>query len=121
MDHVWASTIGAGDPVRRAPSEEFALPSRGEAIVALRLALEAQAGPLLVTGEAGVGKTWLWRRLMAELPVSWRRAVVDVSPALDPAALYHLIGHGLGLPVAGVAAGARLALAESLREATADG
>src|SRR5262245_13903015 len=81
MDRVWASTDGAGDLARRPATDELALPSRGEAIVALRPVLEAQVGPVLVTGEAGVGKTWLWRRLQAEMLPSWRWAVVDVPPA----------------------------------------
>ena len=52
---------------------------------------EAQAGPVLVTGEAGVGKTWLWRRLQAEMPRSWRWVVVDLPPALDSASLSRLM------------------------------
>src|SRR3954462_7348133 len=98
MDRIRAITSEATAPARRSPSDDFALPSRGEAIIALRPAIEAQAGPLLVTGEPGVGKTWLWRRLHAETPHSWRWTVVDVPPSIDPATFYHLIGHGLGLP-----------------------
>jgi type II secretory pathway predicted ATPase ExeA len=121
MERLWAGTSGTDDQERRSPAEEFALPSRGEAIVALRPVLEAQAGPVLVTGEAGVGKTWLWRRLQAEMPLSWRWVVVDVPPAIDATALYPLIGHGLGLPARRVVWGDRLVLADFLLEATADG
>lgn len=121
MDRVWAGTNGASDLSRRSPSEDFALPSRGEAIVAVRPAIEAQVGPVLMTGEAGVGKTWLWRRLQSEMSPNWRWSVLDVPPVIDPAALYHLIGHGLGLPASAVADEARLALADFLREANADG
>jgi general secretion pathway protein A len=123
MDRIWASMDGTGGLPRRTSAEDFALPSRGEAIVALRPALDAQAGPILVTGEAGVGKTWLCRRLVADLPPPWRSVLVDVPPAIDPATLYNLIGHRLGL-AASQGAGAdqaRLALANFLREAMADG
>src|SRR2546428_5128991 len=42
------------------------------------------------------------------------RSVVDVPPTIDPTAFYHLIGHGIGLPPAGVEDEARLALADFL-------
>jgi general secretion pathway protein A len=106
---------------RRAAGEEVALPSRAEALDALRSALKAQAGPVLVTGEPGVGKTWLYRRLLAELPPPWRSVIVDVPPEVDPRTLCNLIAHRLGLTATGPADAARLALADFLGEATADG
>jgi general secretion pathway protein A len=121
MDLIWADTDANRDRVRRAPADVFALPSRAAAIVALRPALEAQAGPVLVTGEAGVGKTWLWRRLLAEMPPPWRWLVVDIPPEVDPEGFYRLIGHSLGLPAPTSADRARLALSDFLRESTADG
>src|SRR4051812_26548365 len=67
MDRILASNEGTGsgrgDLTRRPATEDFALPSRGDALVTLRPALEGHVGPVLVTGEPGVGKSWLWRRL----------------------------------------------------------
>jgi type II secretory pathway predicted ATPase ExeA len=112
---------GPGGLTHRDRADEFALPSRGAAISALRAALELRAGPVLLTGEAGVGKTWLWRRLEAEMPGSWRWVVVDVPPAIEPSTLYLLIGHGFGLPDRGIREGTRMALSDFLREASAEG
>jgi general secretion pathway protein A len=118
-DRIWASRDATGDSSGRTSAEDFALPSRGDALAALRPALEAQTGPLLVTGEPGVGKTWLCRRLQAEMPVAWRWALVDLPPALEPSAFYPLIAHRLGLADSG--GSARLTLSDFLRETTADG
>ena len=46
----------------------------------------------LLTGEPGTGKTWLWRRLVQELPTSWRWLSVDMSEALDGLEFLRLIG-----------------------------
>jgi type II secretory pathway predicted ATPase ExeA len=129
MDRNWPGRDGSGGleldwnpaPARPSPAESVALPSRGEAIVVLRLALEGKLGPALITGEPGVGKTWLWRRLQAEMPLPWRWRGVDVPPSIDPGGLYSLIGHGLGLPPTRHEARARLALADFFREAAAEG
>src|SRR5262249_813121 len=126
MERIWASTDGAGDLSHRMPADDLALPSRGDALAVLRPAIEAQGGPVLVTGEPGVGKPWVWRRLQAEMGRPWRWLAVDVPPGIDPPALYRLIGHGLGIPAPVVGArchgdeGDRLALADFLREAADD-
>ncbi len=87
----------------------------------MRAAIEARTGPVLLTGEAGVGKTWLWHRLRSEMPGSWRWVSVDLSPANDPAEFYRLIGYGLGLSGADRPDASRLALAEFLQEGAVDG
>ena len=121
MDRVWSATRDGRDPAVGHPSEEFTLASRGDALVRMRAAIEARIGPVLLTGEAGVGKTWLWRRLRSQMPSSWRWACVDLSPANVPAEFYRLIGYGLGLSGADRPDASRLELAEFLHESSADG
>src|SRR3954468_16437326 len=119
MERVWA--LPKDDRERhlsaRALSEAFVLPSRAAALASLRAALEAQEGPALVTGEAGVGKTWLWRRLRADRPTSWQWVDVELSPADAPADFYRAIGHALGLIGDGAAPPTRFELADHLAEA----
>jgi general secretion pathway protein A len=119
MDRVWSNpwdeTERSGDP-----SESFQLPSRCAAVAAMRPALRSKSGPVLLTGDAGVGKTWLWRRLHDEMPPSWRWVLVDVSPASGPAEFYRLLGRRLGWDAPAEAGLARLALADFLRESEAD-
>ncbi|MDR3634561.1 MAG: ATP-binding protein [Isosphaeraceae bacterium] len=76
---------------------EVLLPTRAAALEGVRTGLLAQEGPVLITGEAGVGKTWLSRRLQAELAYPWRWARADLTPATDPVELLRAIGRGLGL------------------------
>jgi general secretion pathway protein A len=75
---------------------------------------------VLVTGEPGTGKTWLWRRLMKELPASWRSVSIDMSEAFDPLEFLRLIGHGLGIAVDGGIGTARLSVASALMDEWAD-
>jgi type II secretory pathway predicted ATPase ExeA len=104
-------------------SVDFVLPSRFAAIESVRAAFEAQAGPVLLTGDAGVGKTWLCRRLAAELPGAWRWNTVDLTPSLGPAGFYRLVLRGLGLAAtaAGETATARGELEDALFDAAVDG
>lgn len=119
MDRVWSNpwdeTERIGDP-----SESFLLPSRCAAAAALRPALRSQAGPVVLTGDAGVGKSWLWRRLHAEMPPAWRWVSLDVSPASGPAEFYRLLGRRLGWEAPAEPGLARMALADFLRESEAD-
>ncbi|WP_254054120.1 ExeA family protein [Singulisphaera sp. GP187] len=129
-----STTIGKGitmDQDRAKPWEQsgrvgdlpagFTLPSRVAALNALVPALRSQSGLVLVSGDAGVGKTWLRGRIQAELPTHWREISIDPSPANDPAEFYRLIGYALGLQEARGLAAARLELTDFLKENAADG
>lgn len=95
------------------------LPSRRSALLACRAAV-GEGGPLLLTGAAGVGKTWLARSLAAELPLAW--VFVDTATAMTPSDLLRSIALGLGQAVGELSAGsARIVLAEALALASADG
>jgi type II secretory pathway predicted ATPase ExeA len=80
-------------------------------------------GPILVTGDAGVGKTWLWRRIEADAPPGRRWIAVDLTPSDDPADFYRLIAHELGLVEAATnpPAASRVALVDFLAGREADG
>lgn len=102
---------------------EFVLPSRAAAIDALRGGLEAQAGPVLLTGDPGVGKSWVCRLLREQLPCGWRWGVVDLTPSLGPAGLYRLILRGFGLGASATAdpAAGRADLEDAMLGAATDG
>jgi general secretion pathway protein A len=106
---------------RGIPSQEYVLPSRAAALAAIRAAIESQADPILVTGESGVGKTWLWRRVAGELPAGWRCLGIDVTPSTTPADLFHAIHYRLGLDGPVPRIGTRLVLEDFLQERTSDG
>lgn len=120
MDQDWAKPWEESGRVGDLPAG-FTLPSRVAALNALVPALRSQSGLVLVTGDAGVGKTWLRSRLQSELPSDWRGISVDLSPANGPAEFYQLIGHSLGLLEAKGIAAARLELADFLKENAANG
>ncbi len=101
---------------------EHLLPSRRQALHTLRSALLAKGnGPVLLTGEPGTGKSWLYRRLIEELPASWRAISVAMSEALDTLDFLRLVGHGLGVQVAQRVSSARMALSSTLRDESASG
>ncbi len=87
----------------------------------LRDALEAGGGPVLVTGDAGVGKTWLCRQARDAMPAPWRWAVVDLSPATSPTVFHRMVSHALGLGAPDGPVATRLDLEDYLLEAAADG
>lgn len=121
MDRIWGTPWDDREQNHGDPAGAFVLDSRSVAIAALRGALAAKAGPLLVTGEAGVGKTWLWKRMRAEMPANWRWAGIDLSPATGPGDIDVLLGRALGLLRPDTPAGPRLEIAEFLEEASANG
>lgn len=70
------------------------LPSRQAALEALRSGM--RSGPVLLTGEAGAGKTWLADRLVQEADdLAW--VAIDLAPDATPADLYADLGQALGL------------------------
>jgi type II secretory pathway predicted ATPase ExeA len=121
MERDWATAWDDRDREGARPSDDFALPSRAVALRTLRDALEAGGGPVLVTGEAGVGKTWLCRQARDAMPAPWRWAVVDLSPATTPGVFYRAIGHAIGLEAPDGPVATRLDLGDFLLEAAADG
>ena len=103
------------------PSDDFVFPSRAEALAFLDAAVDVQEGPVLFTGETGMGKTWLCRKLLAQKPFPWRWVAVDLSPAIGATELYHLILHGMGLEARGGPASARVRIEDALADAASNG
>ncbi len=114
---MYRPDAGARGPGRAADARDrFVLPSRRPALDMVRDALDA--GPVLLTGEAGVGKTWLWRRLADDDAPGRSWVEVDLTPADDPASFLRMVGHGLGLAGPG---SSRTDLGDLLAEFAADG
>jgi general secretion pathway protein A len=78
-------------------------------------------GPILLTGEAGTGKTWLCRQLEAAAPAQVRWITVDLTPVNSPADLYRLISHEIGLGDLCDQNAGRVGLIDFLVERQADG
>ena len=101
MDRPTTRREADADGSRVDPPGALVLPSRRPALDLCRLALSAHErdgsapGPVLVTGEAGAGKTWLWRQMEPEAAGRWFG--VDLTPTNDPRDFYRLIAHELGL------------------------
>jgi general secretion pathway protein A len=82
---------------------------------------DGEASPMLLTGEAGAGKTWLARRFATELPAPWRAATVDLGAAMNARDLLNLIGHSLGISLGNRLGAARLACQDALEDEAAEG
>ena len=121
MDHSLAANQGALALSSRRLEPEFLLPTRVEALKALHSTLTSQAGPALLTGEPGTGKTWLCRRLRVDTPQNWRWATIDLSAAVSPVEFHILILHALSVSADSRLASLRATLADALQEASADG
>jgi type II secretory pathway predicted ATPase ExeA len=125
MDRTGAVTRGIPGRERGSgvPTAQFILPSRAAVLAALVSGLESPSGPVLLTGDTGVGKSWLGRRLRDQMVAPWNWATVDVSPTLSPPGLYRLLLRSLGLAPCDMSdvAAAQVALEDALNEASADG
>jgi type II secretory pathway predicted ATPase ExeA len=106
----------------RAGFQDLAAFSRRAALETIQGAVRTNgSGPVLLTGEPGAGKTWLWQRMVQDLPAPWHWVCVDVSPALDAVEFLRLIGHGLGIAVPDRLGAARVSLAGALLDEAHDG
>jgi len=101
------------------PRDAFVPPSRRLALEICRATLEA--GPILLTGDAGAGKTWLWRRLAAENGRPRRWLGVDSTPSEGPDDFYRLIAREIGLAPTGPSRTTRAEIADFLADRHADG
>ena len=117
----------AGRGIRNARGADLpralTLPSRAAALDALRAGLDAQAGPVLLTGEAGVGKSWVCERLREGPGRRWLWAAVDLTPAVEPEGFYRLLLRALAVE-AGAASDVvtgRAAVEDALPEENAAG
>ncbi|WZO96382.1 ATP-binding protein [Isosphaeraceae bacterium EP7] len=103
------------------PPGDFILPSRAAALDACRAAGEERLGPLLLTGAAGVGKSWLWRRMARGFPSFFGVISVDLAPSDTPADLLRAILHALGVDSKVSGGCSRLELHEELSRRSEDG
>jgi type II secretory pathway predicted ATPase ExeA len=110
--------------LRPLPHEAFVLPSRRSALDLCRGLVGSDAsglGTILLTGDAGVGKTWLCRLLEAEAASGSGWIGIDLTPANTPGDFYRLIAHELGFAESCDAAPGRIELIDFLSERQADG
>jgi len=97
MDRELAPKIDMAGPTRHDLPDLDLLPSRCAGRDAIRAALLKGQGPILLTGDPGVGKTALLRCLEAEQSLVSRWNKIEISPSTDAARFYTLIRHGFGL------------------------
>lgn len=123
MERDWTAAQGEGDAgrIEPAPARAFVLPSRARALAACEAALGTGGGFVLLTGEPGIGKTWLWR-LLAERERGARRWLgIDPAQRAEDSEVDRDLAHALGLDATGPALMIRLAVAGHLEEESAEG
>ncbi|WP_169977195.1 AAA family ATPase [Tautonia rosea] len=97
------------------------LPSRQDARSACLRGLQQGRGPVLLTGEAGSGKTWLCKNLAESCPKLGRWLMLDAAPSDSGLDLLRRILRGLGRRDAASVLDARADLADELAEQAEDG
>jgi type II secretory pathway predicted ATPase ExeA len=95
MDLDLSLENGIADPSRPATPELDLLPSRRDALAVIRTALAHSKGPVVLTGDPGVGKTTIRRALEAECPPSHRWVVIEVTPGSTSRNFYRSIARSL--------------------------
>jgi hypothetical protein len=95
MDLDLSLENGIADPSRPANPELDLLPSRRDARAGIRTALARSKGPVVLTGDPGVGKTTIRRALEAECPPSHRWVVIEVTPGSTSRNFYRSIARSL--------------------------
>ena len=79
-----------------------------------------EVGPILLTGDAGIGKTWATSRLI-RLSRSARWITLDFTPHDGPGDFYRHLARGLGLKTTESPGPTRLDVADLLMDRSADG
>ena len=103
-------------PFRPTPDTDAYYPATGheQALEHLRQAIDDEEGLILLTAEAGVGKTIVARRLLETLPEEIRPVLLTNSHFAERVDLLHAILYELGLPYLGLGEqDARLAVTEA--------
>jgi general secretion pathway protein A len=122
MKGIRDGAMSEGSRGSEAKSRDVAVSSRRDALHVLRNSvLSACPALLLLTGESGAGKTWLWRRLIGELQSSWRCQTVELTDGLQPLEFLTLLGRGLVETGPDRPSGSRLGLAQALSDERRDG
>ena len=119
MDQVNAPDESFGNRSARKDREAHILPSRLQARSALEAVLQEEDGPALLTGDAGVGKTWLHRQFRSTFAESYRWLEVDLTAAVEPMEFQRLILQGFGYDESAGLAEARGLIADLLVDASA--
>ena len=98
--------------------DAFLPPSRQQILDQCEMSLPV--GPILLTGDAGIGKTWLLKRLIRQ-DHSVRWVTVELTPSDGPKEFYRHLARGLGMKTTACSGPSRLEIADLLSDRSADG